>query len=338
MTSAVAPQRLAETVRRRLRESSHNVNAYWMRIVEDRDAYAFHLNNEFHESPVVTLVIRDDRFTNPNAILSDFVQLVTQNREVVEQQMEASHTRCGFILLSRSELATAQISSPIDLPAWFPIAGGTTISMLIEDLTWTADASLDAAETQITELCEGLLDFEDALLRRIRDVRGYDHRKANAFLNLVRREPDETFDEIIETASEHLGRVTTPSAFRPSLRNARSLVARLWGVMQKKTPEQMKTPSEALADCLDLPGEIEQLTWHESMSSVLRRPSGGEEIPRFRFARNVLLTVGTTCQLVTAAAHSDQYAHYPVPLLRALSYDLRRSLADAETVVRTITS
>ena len=98
----------------------------------------------------------------------------------------------------------------------------------------------------------------------------------------------------------------------------------------------MKTPSKLLADALALPEQID-MTWHEAIPSVLGRPTGGEASVRLRFARNVLLTTGTACQLVTAAAHSDDYAHYPVVLLRALSFDPSGTRWEyAESVIRTL--
>jgi hypothetical protein len=332
VTDAIRPERLADTVRRRVANSPCDLNAYWMRVAENREAYADELGLELRDEPVVVLVIRDTRFTNPNAILAEFVEVVAQNKELCEQRLDRSCEKCAFVLLSRTELAIPQISSPVVLPAWFPLGGGGAISMLIEDLTWTADAPLGASEVRIGDLCECLLALEETFVARVSIVREVDHRRTNAFLDLVRRDPAETLEGILDAANEHRTLVTTPIAFRPSLRDGRTLIARLWAVAQERQPEDMKGPSKALATALDLPNAIE-LVWHESISSVLRRPSGGEPPEQLRFARNVLMTVATACQLITAAAHADAYAHYPVPLLRSLSLDLRRSLTDAETVI-----
>jgi hypothetical protein len=53
-----------------------------------------------------------------------------------------------------------------------------------------------------------------------------------------------------------------------------------------------------------------------------------------RFVRNLLLTLTASAQLITAAAHADAYRAYPVPLLRAASFDLRRAVTDAVRVLR----
>lgn len=335
MTTFIAPERVAAMVRRRLEESACDVSAYWMRVAAERETYAAALIDELDDDPVVVAVIRDASFTNPNAVLDDFVALMTRYREACEERFVGRPTKCAFVLLSRVELAIAQISSPVMRPEWFPIGGGTSMSMLIEDLTWTADAPIAAPESKIGDLCEHLLDLEEALLVRIAAVKKIDHRKTSGFGELIRRQENEKLDEILVSATEHRLGVTTPSAFRPSLRDGRSLSARLWSVSQSRKTEDLNTPSRLLADALALPEKIE-LAWHEAIPSILRRPSGGEPDVAVRFARNVLLTIGTTCQLVTAAAHSDDYALYPIVLLRSLSFDLRRSLGDAETVVRAL--
>lgn len=333
--SGLTPERVADAVRRRLEDVACEVSAFWVQVPHEREAYAAALRKELEAEPVVVEVIRDSSFDNPNAVLDDFVRLVDQVEKNCRERIERGAARCGFVLLSRTELAVAQISSPVNLPTWFPIRGGETVSFLIEDLTWTADAPLAAPELGVGELAESLYELDDAITLRIQATKQADHRKVSGFTDLIRLNNDERLDAILAEAAEHRASVTTPSSFRPSLRDGRSLTARLWRLTRVRQPDDLAVPSRLLADAMGLPGALDR-RWHESVHSVLARPSGGEPAPRLRFARNLLWTVGATCQLVTAAAHSDDYAHYPVALLRGLSFDLRRSIADAETVLRTL--
>lgn len=335
MTAEISAQRLAEVVCRRLASSSCEVNVFWMRVTERRDDYAAELRQELEDAPVAVLVIRDRRFTNPNVVLNDLVELIAENQILCEDRFGDSCGACAFVLLARTELAIAQSSSPVLLPSWFPTRGGTTVSTGLEDLTWSAEAPLGAPEAKIGELCEGLLEVESALVSRIRHIRSVDHRRTNAFLELVRRGQGETLESILEAASQHLTGITTPSGFRPSLRDGSALVARLWSVVQSRQPEQLAQPSKALASALDLSDGVE-CDWYESLSSVLRRPSGGEPSTSVRFCRNLLMSVATSCQFITAAAHEDSYGQYAVALIRSTSYDLRQSLADSEAVVRAL--
>lgn len=332
MTEPITPNVLADAIRRRLASAPCDVSAYWMHVAGDRDAYARALEEELAAEPIVVVVVRDARFTNPNALLSDFVELLAQSKDLCVRRLRDGCRKCAFVLLSRTELTIPQISSPVELPPWFPVGGGTTLEMRIEDLSWTADASLAVAEVRVGALCEALFDLEETLLRRIAGILERDHRRTNALLEIVRRDSTETLSGILATAVNHQAGVTTPEAFRPSLRDGRSFVARLWSVVQERTAEQLKSPSKGLADALDLPEELSG-PWHESLVSVMRRPSGGEVPPRLRFARNLLVSIAEACQLITAAAHADAYGHYPVVLLRSCSFDLVRSLADAEVAV-----
>ena len=335
MTAEVSASRLADVVRRRMATSSSEVNVYWMRITEGRDDYAARLRAELGDQSAVVVVIRDQRFTNPNMVLSDLLDLILDERHACEKQLNSSSASCAFVLLARTDLAIAHSSSPVALPSWFPIGGGTTVSTCLEDLTWSAEAPLDAAEVRIGELSEYLLDLESVLVFRIRETLVLDHRKTNAFLDLVRRDPSETVETILDGAWRHHAGITTPTGYRPSRRDGRALVARLWSVCQTTEPDQLTQPCKALASALRLPETLHGV-WYESLSSVLRRPVGGERSEPLRFSRNLLFSIGTTCQLITAAAHEDDYSHYAVALLRSVSLDLRQSLVDCEAILRSL--
>src|SRR4051812_1578959 len=104
MMHIITPERLGDGVRRRIAASRHLLNVYWMRVAENREAYAEALLAEVKGEPIVVLVIRDRRFTNPNALLDEFVELVDQSRGACEGCITDADGKCGFILLSRTEL------------------------------------------------------------------------------------------------------------------------------------------------------------------------------------------------------------------------------------------
>src|SRR5687768_4538114 len=101
MTGDIAPDVLADAIRRRLAASGYDVNAYWMRVAQDRDAYARALEQELQAEPVAVIIVRDARFTNPNALLSDFVALIADNKTLCLQRFTNECIRCGVVLLSR---------------------------------------------------------------------------------------------------------------------------------------------------------------------------------------------------------------------------------------------
>jgi hypothetical protein len=175
-----------------------------------------------------------------------------------------------------------------------------------------------------------LYALEGAIVRRLRIVHSVDHNRGNALLEIMRHD-GETMADILDTAEVERGYVTAPEAFRPTLRKPGTIVGRLWRIAQGIHPDGLGKPAKAVAAALAVDNDI--AGWYESLNSVVRRPSSRETSAPLRFSRNLLVTVATTCQLITAAAHSDDYPSYPVVLLRSVSLDLRRSINDAETVI-----
>lgn len=333
----VDPNRLAESVRFRLDKSSHAVTAYWVRVSGDRESYLAEFSGHIGDDPIVPLIVRGPMFDNPNSVLADLVELISQNRSAfgfLASARERPPTKCAIVLLARSELSVPQASSPVNLPEWFPVSGGQTVYTVIEDLTWTADGPLNAPETSEERLCEALFSLEAAILRRLTRVHTSDHNAGNALLQLIRRQitPPEGLIDIVTGAEQFRTEVRNPSAFRPSVREGRSITARLWKVVAVSSFDQLGGPSRALASALGLFGGP-LLGFHEAIVSVMSRPSNRDPTEQVRFARNLLMTTASVCQLVTAAAHADSYGSYPVALLRMLSFDLRSSMNSSENLL-----
>lgn len=327
----VRPERLAENVRDRLSRASSPVSAFWISVVTDRTAYAETLGRLIYDLPVCVFIVRDISFENPNAILSDLIHTLENNRTSCEEALARTAAGgLGIVLLSRMPLAVPQTSSPVTLPNWFPGAGGRTISVVIEDMSWTADAPLNCEEANTGDICERLLDLEGSLLSRLWDAYGSKKQSADALITSIHRDGDPSYSELLSRFRESRRHVTSPSAFRPSLRNGNSLTARLWALGHQRNPED-HAPSKALARALALTDDV--TIDHESFASLVRRPSNQVPSGSVRFARNALGTIASACQLVTASAHADAYGRYPVTLIVSYSFDLRRSLREIQRVL-----
>jgi hypothetical protein len=201
-----------------------------------------------------------------------------------------------------------------------------------DDLSWTAAVSLSHPENRLGELAEAVHRLEGAILSRLNTTIREDHRCGNPLLELLRNEPGEGWEAILRGCEAFRLEIVNAHAFRPSVRESRSLIARMWRTIQTTHPDRYSRLSRALRTALDLPAEPGG-AWHESLSAVLGRPTQRDETDADRFARNVLTSVAASCQLITAAAHSDSYQSYPVVYLRALSRDLRQAISDADHII-----
>jgi hypothetical protein len=301
----VEPARLARLIRRRLAETPDDLHAFWLKVEGDRDSYASVLREALRDDPVLVAVVRNRGFDNPNAVLSDLVAVLQSTRGEWERdraaQVAMQEGPVGLVLLGRTELSVAQASSPAVAPDWFPRHGGESISVLIEDVTWTADAPLDTSETNLGELSKHLFDLEGALLRRLELVHREDRGASAALLALVRRRPNETFEEILDAATRLRSGVGNSAAYRPSVRQGASLGARLWQLARRESMESTAA-IKALAAALALPASVPE--WHETLLAVLYRAPNPVSSQGVRFARNLLVTIVGGFQLVTAAHHA----------------------------------
>lgn len=314
----------------------HGIRLSWLRVDGNRDQYAVELRRILDDRRAVVLVLRQSLFDNPNAVGADFVALVEENRLHFSDidPVYAQEQGLEVVLLARTHFRITQGSSPAVLPPWFPVKSGQEASVEVEELTWLASAPLNGSDASIDSLCELLFELEGLLLERISMVRDRNHTAVSPFLEVI-RDSGETLGvaEILTAARAHRETVTTPRAFRPSLKQRRSLLARLWSVVGRTGPEKLGNASRALASALafETIGESPQ---HMSLIAVIGRPTTADVDAGSRWARSVLLCLAAACQLATAAAHADAYPHFPVLLLRSVSYELRLALSDACRLLR----
>jgi hypothetical protein len=331
----VSPERLAATVIERFGKSISEISAYWIQVRGDREDYAANLRQAFQGLPIVVLIVRDISFTNPNAVAMDLIGILESNREAVQRTLfpDSSSLHCAIVLLGRTPLAVPQTSSPVRLPSWFRVRAGEIANVVVDDLTWTAEAPLNCEEARIVEICEALYSLEEAIIDRMEVVHHDDHNAGNALMSIMQQEDGEKYSTLIgEFRDYHRMKVSAPSAFRPSRREGSSLIGRVWGIVQSRAPEALHGSAKAVAAALGL--SEEHGYGPESLAAVLNRPSTRDATEGRRFARSMLVTVASACQFVTAAAHAAEYPNYPIQLIVAFSYDLRRSLAKAEQVLR----
>lgn len=326
----LSPQHFARYVRQALRDVA-DFAAFWYRVNGHRHDYANALAAELTSEPVVVLHVRDVRFDNPNALLDDLVALIERNRAACESAVPPSADRCAVVLLARTELSLPHVSSPVQLPEWFPVLGGTVVTTRIVDVTWIATAPLNCAEACIPELSSTLYRVEHALINRLTLTHNRDKATTNSLLDHIRNNESEGFADILALARVAIGSVANSQGYRPSLRTADGLVARLWRCAQTQNPDSLGRVAKALAAALHVPAET---TWPpETLAAVLRRPTNRVEDVNRRFTFSLIATIAAGLQLTTAAAHADDYPALPVALIRTTSYDLRRALDEAEAVI-----
>lgn len=329
-----SPERAAEDVLRRFDGAGCDLSVFWLRVPTGRDAYAARVRELVGDKPVVVIVVRTVRFDNPNSLMADLASLFDEAKEACLEslgEVGSDTSKFAFLLLSRTDFRISQASSPVEMPTWFPILGGRQVFCVVDDLSWRIEVSLNALELDTGELNRRLFELEGALLRRLEFVSGVDSIRLDPLGAVLARRPEEQIATILRRARDHHRSVANPDAYRPTVSDGKVIIARLWGIAQAKPMELQHAVAKALTTALHMAGEDYGV--NDSLVAVISRPSKRERFEEDRLSRNLILTVAATFQYITCAAHADAYARYPLSLLRAMTLNLRDTLAEIESAL-----
>ena len=156
------------------------------------------------------------------------------------------------------------------------------------------------------------------------------HRLTNSLWDRIRR--NERINDDLPRMKAKLNAVTNASAYRPSVAHNPTVVGLLWAHANSKSPDELQRTAGALADALQVEdADVERDD--ASLAAVLNRPSN-PMLARVKWAFALIVTVRAACQLVTAAAHADEYPRFRAQLLQSTSHDLRSSLDVAVAQLR----
>lgn len=326
----ISEQTAVESIRHRLLQADERLIVYWLQVTTNREVYRNGILSNQCDIPIVPIVVRDGGFQNANALMSDLMTTIDVHREdfaSVARPIAGDRRRIVVLLISRSALSVPQISSPAQLPDWFPVCPGETVAVRVEDLCWSAEVPINAAECRVDDICERVHRIEGVLLSRLTAVHSHDHRSANSFFDHIRdkKQAGEKYTEFLERARAANSAVANPGGYRPSARDGDSLVGRMLRLVSAASPDELSGRCRSLSEALQLKDDV-AASVKDAVVAVLLRPTNRDSQPANRFTRNLLMSVYASSQFITASAHADDYPRYPVLLLRGMSYDLRVTL------------
>ena len=334
----LTPANVFEEIKSRSERSDDPIRFYWIDVSSqregvDRNRFVRLLHDRAAAYPVCAVILRAPGFMDANSVMNDLAEVLEDcKRDLLSKNMRDRIARAGHIdiaLIARRELKLAVTSSPLVLPAWFPLRATEEVTARIEDLTWTTRVPLSAPEAHISDLQRLLYELDGVLLARLQAVseRDHDRRLQMTLLDRIRRKSETslTTDALATVALTALETVRNPRHYRPRSTGP-TPVSRLWRATIERPASGLQQLAKSLAQGLQVtPADADGHM--ESVVGVLARPTDPMD-PAVRWTFNMIVTVGAACQLATAAAHADAYARYPVRLLGSLSRDLQRTLDD----------
>lgn len=328
------PARVAETIIRLNTTADAPLNAYWLCVGGDRGGYASQLQPLLREHGLGVLIVRNNGFTNANALMLDLRELLDDNRaeflEIVAHQ-RSDMSGIGLVLLARRELAMGQAYSPVTWPDWVPGVGNREVTCFITDVTRRIEVPLDAEEIDSARVQSALFAVEEALVRRLIEVHGWSPPAQQQFFDRIQRRSDPSWVAFLAGAKEAANHVRNPRSYRPDKRRGKSVVSRLWELSLETPPRKLGAIPPELASALGIGEDFRLHDSCEGLFTVLARTPEERDTGVERFGRTLLSAVPTACQFITCCAHAHEYPQFPVNLLTAFVDDLHTSLISIET-------
>jgi len=334
----LSAQRIADTVLQVMSNKSAGLFVFWHHVIRDRNALRDDLARTLVGTGVVPLVLHGARFLTPNAVLSDLLALIEENKDAFSSlDPYPSDAPIGVILLSRSELDVPQCSSPAVMPKWMPRLGGQEVYAHIQDLTYTGiTAPFNDPQLMERGLKKSLYDLESALVDRLLATREYLERPGNSLWDRLREESEYlSYGGFLRVARKYLDSVSSQKAYRPSARNDDCFSSRLIRICAKSSPDQLRKIAKALASALVL-GKQEIFFPSPPAVAFLYRPSSPDPTPAISWGRGIIIAVFSEAQLCNAAAHADEYPEYPYLYLRYIFDDTIEYLIASSNMLRNL--
>lgn len=329
----VKPDTVVEAIRESRTQAPQALSVLWVTVPTGRDDFARDLKRLRGNLALVPHVLRTGGFVDPNAVMNDVATVLELVKEDVHALNEAARERRGIdlVIVSRTALSLADTSSPIELPDWFPVKPGQTVTVRIDDLTWSASVVLSDEASELDDLRRILYDVDRALLDCMKTSRRIDQRRTQSLwdMKVLDSTASGGIDEELDRIGKTLDETRNPTGYRPSVSKNPTVVGRLWAHANRTAPDQLPRAAKALAAALgtvDVPED-------SSLAAVLNRPSSRIDA-NVRWCLALIVTLRTACQFATAAAHADDYPRFSAVLLRATSRNLRQFLDRAATHLR----
>jgi hypothetical protein len=319
------------------------ITAYWVKSLGSRRQLCRDMCEGIGDVPLLPIAVEAGQFQDADGVIDDLNSSLRRCADWFDGARRAAiakERRLTLLLVSRRALGVPQLSSPVELPDWFPVWAGHFLTVTIRDITSTVDTWLSNPAINIGAIRESMALLEDALSSRLLEAYETDSRAASSLWDRIQIDDkaSDTFPGLIESSRRALRDLTELSAFRPGAADGRLVVARLFRLWLKSSPDELHKVSVALARALAL-DESRVTTRVLSLASLLTRPVSpplSQLSAEVLFCRNLIIALAHGSQFSTAAAHAADYPRFPFLLLDEYAQDISRSCVAAAQAIRSL--
>ncbi len=322
----LSADRVAELVHGITWKDDEVLRVFWLCVSGPRDAMSRELSRSIETEEIVSLVVRDRWFTNSNEVLSDMTRLFEQAKVQLQALAPRRPEKLTVVILAKSDLNFPQVSSPIQLPNWFPVRPGLETFFYLRDLLGVNEGGLlNSPELMVDRVAAQTHSLEEVLVSLLvqrADVHG---PSVTAFLQRLTQKQDVDTRACIAAYEDHLRTVVDPRAYRPNASAAtKSLVTDILKRVLDSSPPRLAEHAVALGKQVVVgSGRIKP-----SYFGVALRPKIVMTDSEANW-HSIMLGLYQAYQMMNAAAHAGDYGRYPIGVLHYMSLDLQCFLQSA---------
>lgn len=332
------PSTIAQSLIRLHQDQTEKIEAFWIETSESRQQLKTELSARFLGYPILVALVEKDRFDDPNGVCDELNLTIQENMEWFSpdiRQLIGERQKFSLILVSKRPLAVPQMSSPVELPDWFPQWPGQILTAEVKSVLSSITMSLASLEIPQAAINSALFDLERELCRLLQLTAQTMPTAANELMAVVGTgAAPTTVLDLIASSTQGLQKRSSID-FRPggSIESGFivSHLARVWRDCQ---PAQRQALAAHASKALGL-SPTSQVPAQYSLTTLLTR--GKERFPtiaaHLTFARTLLVTVSDVVQFVNGIHHADEFPHFPAVLTITFAKDLVKSCTSAASTL-----
>lgn len=339
----LSPQTISDSLIRFHLQQTEDIEAFWVESSTSRQELVSALNSLTEGRPILVASVIKGRFIDPDGVTDDLNVTILEHEDwftPVRREQIIRDQKFSIVLVSKRPLGVPQLSSPVELPDWFPLWPSRLLTANVKSTNSSITISLASQDISEVAINNAMFELEQALGLRMDVVIQTSPEAVNNLQAAIANNSSAPASISGLVASSKAGlQLRTSEEFRPGGAVGSAFIvsqlARLWRDCPPKDRESLATSA---ADALGL-NSTTAIELQYSLMSLLTR--GKERLAstpaHITFCRNLLGTVSDAIQLVNARHHADEFPEFPAVLTITFAAELANSCRTAAgTITRLV--
>jgi hypothetical protein len=316
----LSPQTIAASLIRFHEEQTEDIEAFWIESSTSRQELVSVVGALIEGLPILVATVAKGCFTDPDGVVDDLNVTILENEEWFipsRRELIVRDEKFSIVLVSKRPLGVPQLSSPVELPDWFPLWPSRLLTTNIKSANASITLSLASQDIPEAAINIAMFELEKALGARLEAVIQVSATAVSQLQAAIANHKDAPSSVVGLVASSKAAlQVRTGAEFRPGGSVGSDFIvsqlARLW---RDCPPKDRQSLASFAAMALGLDGTAVIALQFSLMSLLARGRENLSDTPTgITFCRNLMGVVSDAVQFINARHHADEFPEFPAIL------------------------